>query len=82
MRHKPKPFDVEGLTRLERLRRFHGMTLSDMAIKSGVPKSNLCRIVNGQLPDVLVGMRIAQCFDLSVEQVWGQATVVKPPKSH
>lgn len=72
MRHKPKPFDEPGLSRLERLRRFHRLTWRDMEERTGVPRSSMGRIMNGYFPDVRVAIRVAKMFDVTVEDIWGE----------
>lgn len=71
MPNRPKAYDALGLSRLERLKRYHGLTLRQMEDRTGVPRSTLGRVMLGHSPDVLVALRIAQVFQVTVEQLWG-----------
>lgn len=75
MRHKPKPFDVPGLTRVERLRRLQGWTLRDLEQRTGIAKSTLQRAMLGYFPDVRDGIRIARSMDVTVEDIWGDEVI-------
>lgn len=70
-RHKPKPIDAPGLTRLERLRRVHGWTLRDIADGAGVARGTVARAMLGHAPNVLMALRIAKFLDLTAEDIWG-----------
>ena len=73
LRRCAKPYDLPGLTLLERLLRFHRLTLRQAEAKTGVPRSTLARIAKGQWPDVRVALRLARIFDVKVEDLWGDA---------
>jgi transcriptional regulator with XRE-family HTH domain len=71
MPNRPKAYDAIGLSRLERLKRYHGLTLRGMEERTGVPRSTLSRVMRGHSPDVLVALKIAAVFQVTVEQLWG-----------
>ena len=74
-RHKPKPIDVPGLTRLERLRRVHGWTLREIETRTGVARATLARVMHGHPPNVMDALRIAHFFSVRVEDIWGDEAI-------
>lgn len=71
MRHKAKPFDAAGIPLLERLRRYHGYTLREMASRTGLSRPALGRVFGGRWPEVRAALALARLFSVTVEDLWG-----------
>lgn len=76
-----RPHDAPGLTVLERMRRYYGMTLRHLEDCTGVPLSTLGRIMNGQTPDVIQAIAIARAFEVRVEDLWGDVSIPLEPEN-
>ena len=62
-----------GLT-VQRLRNSHGLSLSDLARRSGVPKSNISHIERKETnPTLSTIWRLAHAFDISIESILRRA---------
>lgn len=77
-RRKPRPYTETGIPLLERLRRFGGWTLRDLAREAKVPRSTLARVIHGQSPDVQVALSLAKIFQVKVEDIWGPNPKASP----
>jgi plasmid maintenance system antidote protein VapI len=60
-----------GLSVLEQVMRYQGLSVRQLAKGAGVPVATTARIVNGSKPTLTNAIRLARYLKVRVEDVWG-----------
>lgn len=56
--------------RVREFRQAAGLTLEQLAQKTGMPLSTISDIERGAMPRVLAALRLAEVLDTTVEKLW------------
>ena len=67
-----QPRSEESLLPLQKIVRYHHMSVRRFGKLFGVSHNTAARIIDGEFPKLPVAIRIARVFHCSVEDIWGR----------
>jgi len=70
MRHRRKDWTEPGLTVLQQVLRYQGLSVLHLSKATRIAESTMARVLGGHLPSLPHALRIARYLKVRVEDLW------------